>query len=241
MVYTACIVGILLIVTLCYIIITRIRNQNKRNITGQEDHDNRQHQNVEIIHRADSEDNSIALDEYDYDEIDENELQYSKEIYTRHIQINQESFSEDSSDEDAEEIVRNDGYQNPYQPIIEDLDMHDYKTTYLTSRLPESINLDIELEPADTLSSNSLGGNKYFKILDFNVPSKSVRYNRNKSLIQQHSSELKYHLANGTSNGIKVGKSMIELNSSIVKTTNMDRNVAVYKSSSVQFDKSLSI
>lgn len=128
-IYSVCIAGLFVAMAICYICIhcLKVRRTEQTQERNNQQNEIRNAPNVSLtIHE------NIASVESIYDEIDEVDLQDGDLLPSRHSNVSDESNSDNTSESETENM-QNDDYLNPYQPIVEDSDKHDYKTLNVSS------------------------------------------------------------------------------------------------------------
>lgn len=121
--YTVCVAGLLVVLTICYICIMHQRNnRNKQNHRSDQQNANQNDQNISLsIHE------NIARHESIYDEIDEEGFNNDIVLPVRIRTVSNESFSYSTTDNETENMLNEDDYLNPYQPIVSDSEKHEYE------------------------------------------------------------------------------------------------------------------
>ncbi|VDI00343.1 Hypothetical predicted protein [Mytilus galloprovincialis] len=130
-IYSVCITGLVVVIVICYVCIHRLKNEKT-----EQKQDNRSQRN-EIQNALNVSlpfhESTIRLESI-YDEIDEISLHNSEELPSTHRNVVSESSSEKTSESEMENM-QNDEYLNPYQPIVENSNKHDYKTLNVSAAI----------------------------------------------------------------------------------------------------------
>ncbi|VDI75506.1 Hypothetical predicted protein [Mytilus galloprovincialis] len=132
-VYTTCIAGLLIVITICYVCVKHLNNRTTNGL-NENNNMNRKHEHNRLIDNRHelpipvvSNRGNARPNEFWYDEIDEINIDETKASFEKHCKSNNESSSETSASENDVKL-ESDGYQNPYQQIVKDPYSHDYKT-----------------------------------------------------------------------------------------------------------------
>ncbi|CAC5415468.1 unnamed protein product [Mytilus coruscus] len=121
--YPICVASLLVVITICYIIAKRFRN--KSSLRVREDMVQQDLARNEL-HPIVANQENVEMIESVYDEIEEL-VQYESKDSS--VTDKYESSSQENADSEVGENLNNDGYLNPYQPMIEDKNVHDYTTS----------------------------------------------------------------------------------------------------------------
>lgn len=124
MIYTVCIVSILVVITICFICANRHRRKTSKQTQQYHRHQNTVNgQNLVLPIQQ----NMIELENI-YEEVDEISILLDDDVLPKqHGIISNETSSEDNS-EGVHDDLKNEDYLNPYQPIVTDYEKHDYNT-----------------------------------------------------------------------------------------------------------------
>ncbi|CAC5376421.1 unnamed protein product [Mytilus coruscus] len=123
-IYSVCIGCFFIVTTVCGIFIkqTRSKRANQTEKHNRQQNDIQKVQNLEVPSKM----NMIELESI-YDEIDEVSIKVDdSSLSKKRTNINSELSSDDISESDHENI-KNEDYLNPYQPIVQDIEKHDYE------------------------------------------------------------------------------------------------------------------
>lgn len=124
-IYTACIGGLLVVITICFICANRHRRKTSKQTQKSHRHQNTVKNGPSLV--LPIQQNIIELENI-YEEVDEISTLLDEDLLQRtHATISNEPSSDDNSDGEHENMD-NEDYLNPYQPIVTDYEKHDYKT-----------------------------------------------------------------------------------------------------------------
>lgn len=172
-VYTTCIAGLLIVITICYVCVKHLNNRTANGL-NENNNTNRKHEHNRLIdnrHKLPipvvSNQGNARPYEFWYDEIDETNIDETKVPFEKHCKSNNESSSETSASENDVKL-ESDGYQNPYQQIVKDPGIHEYKTAVAdeTKTMAKQLQNIQEIGYVDAMSSYIPIERKYLEIID---------------------------------------------------------------------------
>lgn len=132
-----CVASFVVVITLSCICIKRTRSKR----INQRKEQNREHKEIQNVPNLVLPSNKTMIGlESIYDEIDEVIIHVDDDpLSNRHTNTNTELSSDEISESDHDNI-KNEDYLNPYQPIVQELEKHEYET------VPEFLNNEDKLE-----------------------------------------------------------------------------------------------
>ncbi|CAC5422110.1 unnamed protein product [Mytilus coruscus] len=120
-IYSVCIAGgLLVLISICYICMRRRRNRRKKQ---SQESNSQQNEIQNAPNQSLPSQENIARVESIYDEIDEVSLHHDDSLPMKLINSSFESISDENSGSEKE-CMHNEGYLNPYQPIIKESVTH---------------------------------------------------------------------------------------------------------------------
>lgn len=169
-----CIAGLLVVITICYVCVKRLNSRRTRNglhensnTKKEHEHNIRQNGNRRALPNIvlSSNQTNERIYESCYDEIDETKINESKTPLAKNGNASFE-LSSDNSESENDVKLEGDGYLNPYQPMVNDPDTHDYKTVNASKPIDNQLHNRQEIGYVDAMSSNRPIDRKYLEIVD---------------------------------------------------------------------------
>lgn len=181
-VYTTCIAGLLVVITVCYVCAKRLQNNRTVNRHIESNAWNNDHANSRFVRRDlpnpvfSNGENEVEFENI-YDEIDEINIKDTTSPFERHVNTIDEPTAECSESEN-EEKLEDDDYLNPYQQMVNDQDSHDYDASIINTE-ESMITMFRHIQEVDieTHSDKSICIDRHhFENIDHTLPSRSNKF-----------------------------------------------------------------